>query len=117
MWPKRELLIAGQTREIPSGQNEPFLPAQVANQNTGFASSSRLRIKPNNLGTLSDDDGYGNENGKKLVGLDWQNNIFVRASCFLYITQPSLHDYNVKVPNFTFCRGQEHKTTIFIFFS
>ena len=29
---------------------------------------------------------------------------------FLYISLPSLHDYNVKVPNFTFCQGREHKT-------
>ena len=36
---------------------------------------------------------------------------------FLYISQPSLHDYNVKVPNFTFCRGREHKTTTFLSFS
>ena len=27
---------------------------------------------------------------------------------FLYISLPSLHDHNVKVPNFTFCRGREH---------
>ena len=27
------------------------------------------------------------------------------------------HDYNVKVPNFTFCRVREHKTTTFFFFS
>ena len=69
MWPKSELLIAVPTWEIPSGQNEPVLPAQVANQNAGFASSSRLRIQLNNLGTLSDDDGDCNENGKKLIGL------------------------------------------------
>ena len=30
---------------------------------------------------------------------------------------PSLHDYDVKLPNFTFCRGREHKTTTFFFFS
>ena len=30
---------------------------------------------------------------------------------------PSLRDYNMKVPNFTFCRGQEHKTTTLFFFS
>ena len=29
----------------------------------------------------------------------------------------SLHDYNVKVPYFTFCRGREHKTTTLFFFS
>ena len=26
-----------------------------------------------------------------------------------------LHDHNVKVPNFTFCRGRRHKTTTFFF--
>ena len=29
---------------------------------------------------------------------------------FLYISLLSLHDYKVKVPNFTCCRGCEHKT-------
>ena len=32
------------------------------------------------LGSLSNDDGDGNENGKKAIGLDWQNNNFARAS-------------------------------------
>ena len=36
---------------------------------------------------------------------------------FLYISLPSLPYYNVKVPKFTFCRGREHKTTTFFFFS
>ena len=43
----------------------------------------------------------GNEIGYKAVGLDWQNNNFARASHFLYISLPSLHDYDVKMPNFT----------------
>ena len=30
---------------------------------------------------------------------------------FLYIPFPSVHDYDVKTPNFTFCGGREHKTT------
>ena len=34
---------------------------------------------------------------------------------FLYISLPSLHDYSVKVPNFTFCRGREHKQLPFPF--
>ena len=34
------------------------------------------------LGSLSNDDGDGNENGKKAIGLDWQNNNFARASRF-----------------------------------
>ena len=51
------------------------------------------------LGSLSNDDGDGNENGKTEIGLNLQNNNFARASRFLYISLPSLHDYNVIVPN------------------
>ena len=36
---------------------------------------------------------------------------------FLYVSLPSLHDYNVKLPNLTFFRGREQKTTTFFFFS
>ena len=32
---------------------------------------------------LSNDDGNGNEDGKKEIGLDWQNNSLARASRFL----------------------------------
>ena len=35
---------------------------------------------------------------------------------FLYIPFPSVHDYDLKTPNFTFCGGREHKTTTFCFF-
>ena len=35
---------------------------------------------------------------------------------FLYISLPSLPDYNGKMPEFTFCRGREHKTTTFFSF-
>ena len=45
------------------------------------------------LRSLSKDDGDGNENGKKALGLDWQSNSFALASLFLYISLPSLHDY------------------------
>lgn len=34
--PKRHLFLAELTRQIPSGQDEPFLPSRVANQNTRF---------------------------------------------------------------------------------
>ena len=34
--PKRDLFLAELTRQIPSGQDEPFLPSRVANQNTRF---------------------------------------------------------------------------------
>ena len=37
---------------------------------------------------------------------------------FLYISLPSLHDYEVKMPNFMICPlGRENKTTAFPFFS
>ena len=32
--------------------------------------------------SLRNDDGDGNESGKKAKGLDWQNNNFARASRF-----------------------------------
>ena len=70
------------------------------------------------LGSLGKDDGDGNGNkkGKKAIGSDWQNNNSARASRFLYISLPSLHDYDVELLNFTFYGGREHKTTIFFFF-
>ena len=37
------------------------------------------------LGSLRNDDGDGNENGKKEIGLDWQNNNFARASRFNFV--------------------------------
>ena len=65
---------------------------------------------------LKHDDGDGNENGKKAIALDKENNNFARASHFLHISLPSFHDYDVKLPNFTFYGGREYKT-IFFFFS
>ena len=41
-----------------------------------------------------------------------QNNNCARA--FLYISLPTLHDYDVKVPNFTFYRGSTQATTKFL---
>ena len=35
------------------------------------------------IGSLSNDDGDVNENGKKPIGLDKQNNNSARASCFV----------------------------------
>ncbi|MCG8366340.1 MAG: hypothetical protein MJA27_23765, partial [Pseudanabaenales cyanobacterium] len=42
-----------------------------------------LQVK---LGSLNNDDSDGNENGKKAIGLDWQNNNFARASRRLFCT-------------------------------
>ena len=38
----KNFAFAGTKWEIPSGQDRPILPARVANQNTGFASSCPL---------------------------------------------------------------------------
>ena len=55
------------------------------------------------MGTLkSDDDDGGNENAKNATGLDLQNGNFARPSYIFYISLPSLHEYRVKMPNFTF---------------
>ena len=35
---------------------------------------------------------------------------------FMYISLPSLHDYNVKLPNLTFCRGRGTEDNDFFFF-
>ena len=40
---------------------------------------------------------------KKSKSLTSQNNNLARASRFLYFSLPPLHDYHVRMPNFTFC--------------
>ena len=52
---------------------------------------------------------------KKSNRLNRQNNNSARASRFLYISLPSLHDYDV-FSVFKFYGGLKHKTTIFFFF-
>ena len=50
------------------------------------------------LGSFSNDDGDGNENGKKAKSLICKNNTSARASHFFVHSLPSLHDYDVKIP-------------------
>ena len=72
------------------------------------------------IGSLSNDDGDGKENSKKLIEFNWQNNNFARASRFFvhtYFLAVVARQQSEKVPDFTFCRGREHKTTTFLFFS
>ena len=68
-------------------------------------------------GSLTNDDGDGNENGKKAVGLDKQNNYFARVSRFFVHFSAVFAQLNVKLPNFTFSRRREQKATTFFFFS
>ena len=52
------------------------------------------------LGNVSNEDSDVNENGKNEKGLFWQNNNFARKSRFLYISLPSVYDYDEKMPNY-----------------
>ena len=67
------------------------------------------------LGSLGNDDGEVNENGKEGIDLISKTTTLQVHHPFLYISLPSLHEYDVKMPNFTFCRGREHNTTTFFF--
>ena len=39
------------------------------------------------------------------------------AFLYIFFFLLSLHDYDVKIPDLTFCGGREDKTTTFLFFS
>ena len=53
------------------------------------------------LGSLSIDDWRRQRERQKAIGLDWQNKqLCTCITPFLYISLPSLHDYDVKIPNF-----------------
>ena len=57
------------------------------------------------LGTLRSDVGDGKGNATKAIGLISKTTIFHVHRAFLYISLPSLHNYDVKMPNFTMYRG------------
>ena len=63
------------------------------------------------MGTLRSDNGYGKENVKKAIGLIAKTKTLQVHHGFLYVFLPSLHDYNEKMPNFTFYRGSTQATT------
>ena len=62
------------------------------------------------LGTLRSDDGDGNGNATKAIGLICKTTILHVHHAFLYI---SLHDYDVKMPNFTMYRASTQAMTKF----
>ena len=63
------------------------------------------------LGSFSNDDGDGNQDVKKAIGLLRKTTTLHVHHAFLYISLPSLHDYDVKMPNFMFYRGSTQTTT------
>ena len=61
------------------------------------------------VGTFSNDDGDGNENVKKAIGLlSKTTSLYVHHS-FLNISLPLLHDYDVKMPSFVISPATNNK--------
>jgi len=84
-----------------------------------FAIFFLLEIYLLSAGSLRYDDGNGKQNGKKSNRLRLAKQLITQLHvqhAFLYISLPSLLDYDVKLPHFTFYGGPEHCTTIFFFF-
>ena len=62
------------------------------------------------VGSFSNDDGDGNQDVKKAIGLLRKTTTLHVHHAFLYISLPSLHDYDVKMPNRWFsCNLGRHK--------
>ena len=72
-----------------------------------------IDVWPLKIGNFSNN----HRDSKKAIRLISKTKTLHVNHAFLYISLPSLHNYNVKVPKFTFGRRQEHKTTTFYFFS
>ena len=66
-------------------------------------------------GSFRNDDGDGKENVKKAVGLLSKTTTLHVHHAFWYISLPSFHNYDVKMPHFTFYRGVKQGTTNFAF--
>ena len=98
-------LVSDQLYVVMSSTVKPRLKYNLSSElkrNNFFSRKAYFSARHQQLlGRLGNDDGDGNENGKKV--LDKQNN-----NAFLYISLLSLHDNNVKLPIFTFCGGHEH---------
>ena len=71
-----------------------------------------------NIGSLSNDDGDGKDNGKKgdRFGLAKQQ-LYTCSTLFCTLIYfKSLDEYDVKLPQFMLCVGRENKTTTFFSF-
>ena len=67
------------------------------------------------LGSFTNDDGDGNQDVKKAIGLLHKTTTLHVQHAFLYISLPSLHDYDVKMPNCKFYGGSKQATTNLFF--
>ena len=65
---------------------------------------------------FSNDDGDGNaEDVKKAIGLLHETTTLHVHHAFLYISLPSLHDYDVKMPNCKIYGGRKQVKTNFFY--
>ena len=67
------------------------------------------------LESFSNDDADGNQDVKKAIGLISKTTTLHVHHAFLYISLPSLHDYDVKMPNCKFYGGRKQATTNLFF--
>ena len=67
------------------------------------------------LGNFSNDDGDGYENVKTATGLLNETSSLHVHHAFLYISSPSLRDYDLKIPNCKFYGGRKRAKTNFCF--
>ena len=72
------------------------------------------RKGPFELGSFSNEDGDGNQDVKKAIGLISKTTTLHVNHAFLYISLPSLHDYDV-MPNCKFYGGRKQATTKLFF--
>ena len=77
----------------------------------------RKFLRPRQTRSFSndDDDGDGNEDVKKAIDLLRKTTTFHVHHAFLYISLPSLYDYDVKMPNCKSYGGRKQATTNLFF--
>ena len=68
------------------------------------------------IGSFSNADSNSKENVKKAIGLISKTITTMHVKhTFLYVSLPSLHDYDMKFPHGSFYGECKHKTTNFFF--
>ena len=71
-----------------------------------------MYVRGSSQGNFSSDD--DDENGKKATGLLNKTTTLHVHHAFLYVSLSSLHDYDVKMPNFTFYGDVNKRRRIFL---
>ena len=78
--------------------------------------AGKLSVREMSVESFSNDDGGGNENVKKAIGLLNKTTSLHVHRAFLYISLLLLHDYDVKMPSFTsYIEDEKQATTNFSF--